>query len=114
MTKKKSRPSRATAKAKTSRAPKLGVVTGSKWVPQELLPAPELGEESISNLRRCNIVCQDGRESGGIIFDVESPDGDSHTEICLTNGQLKELLDFCQWKTRPRVYSNDQDERRTS
>lgn len=41
MTKKKSRPSKATTKAKTSRAPKLGVVTGSAWIALgDRLPKP--------------------------------------------------------------------------
>jgi hypothetical protein len=46
MTKSTSRPARATAKAKTSRAPKLGVVTGSALRPRGYLIVKSAGHDN--------------------------------------------------------------------
>lgn len=75
---------------------------GSGWVPRELVPDPDFGDECVSELQRCEISDKDGRTRPGISFMVEVPDGINATEIVLTNGQLQRLLDFGRYKTRPR------------
>lgn len=99
--KNKKRSERRSLSRKTEQAGALGVAPGSEFVPMELAPTPDLGDESISELKRAVISDEHG-ERDGISFMVDLPPGISGTEICLTNGQLKQLLDFGRWKRVPR------------
>lgn len=106
-TRARKRPEKPTASRRCAEA------TGSGFLPHELMPAPDLGDDCISELKRVEI--EDGKGShDGISFMVDLPPGCCGTEICLTNGQLKQLLDFGRWKRVPRKLDtpNDQDETR--